>query len=86
MVLNKTDLIPEPERSHAMKRFLTHFKWKNQSFIISALTGNGCRELMFAIAEHLEAASSAAADAESAEKIKRKRTQKARESVREKRL
>jgi GTP-binding protein len=28
--------------------------WKGRSFVISALAGEGCRELVFAIAEHLE--------------------------------
>jgi GTP-binding protein len=53
VVLNKTDLIPASERTRAVKRFLTSFGWKGRSFAISALTGEGCRELMFAIADYL---------------------------------
>src|SRR5215471_2019768 len=72
VVLNKADLLPAPERDRAVKRFLSRFGWKGRSFTISALTGDGCRELVFAIAEHLEAKSTAAEDAGDAVKIKRK--------------
>ncbi len=54
VVLNKADLLESPERARAVKRFLTGFGWKGKSFIISALTGEGCRELVYAIAKHLE--------------------------------
>jgi GTP-binding protein len=54
VVLNKADLLESHERARAVRRFLTAFGWKGKSFIISALTGEGCRELVFAIAKHLE--------------------------------
>ncbi|MBI2295437.1 MAG: GTPase ObgE [Betaproteobacteria bacterium] len=54
VVLNKIDLVPPEERERAVRRFLKGFGWKGKSFIISALTGDGCRELVFAIMEHLE--------------------------------
>jgi GTPase len=53
VVLNKIDLVPAAGRSRMVKRFLRDFGWKRKSFIISALTGEGCRELVFAIMEHL---------------------------------
>ena len=53
LVLNKADLLAPQERDRAVKRFLNRFGWKGKSFIISALTGEGCRELVYAIAEHL---------------------------------
>ncbi len=53
VVLNKADLLPAGERDRAARRFLKNFGWKGKSFIISALTGDGCRELTFAIMEHL---------------------------------
>jgi len=53
LVLNKVDLIAPAERGRVVRRFLTRFGWKRRSFTISALTGEGCRELVFAIAEHL---------------------------------
>jgi GTPase len=53
LVLNKIDLIPARERERSVKRFLRGFGWKGRSFIISALTGEGCRELAFAVMDHL---------------------------------
>jgi GTP-binding protein len=54
MVLNKIDALPEKERAAAARRVLKGLGWKGKSFIISALTGEGCRELAFAVMEHLE--------------------------------
>jgi GTP-binding protein len=54
LVLNKIDRIPAGERDRAVKRFLRDFRWRGKSFIISALTGEGCRELVFAAMRHLE--------------------------------
>jgi len=54
VVLNKIDMIAADERARAVKRFLKDFGWKGKSFIISALTGEGCRELAYAVMEHLE--------------------------------
>ena len=54
MVLNKIDALPAEERAGAARRVLKGLGWKGKSFIISALTGEGCRELTFAVTEHLE--------------------------------
>jgi GTP-binding protein len=54
LVLNKIDLVPASERKRAIKRFLKGFGWKGRSFIISALAGDGCRELVFAVMDYLE--------------------------------
>ncbi|MGH8634916.1 MAG: Obg family GTPase CgtA [Burkholderiales bacterium] len=54
LVLNKIDLIPAGERERAVKRFLRNYRWKDKCFIISALTGEGCRDLVFAVMKHLE--------------------------------
>lgn len=54
LVLNKIDLVPDRERARLVKRFLKGFGWRGRSFIISALTGEGCRELVFGIMEYLE--------------------------------
>jgi GTP-binding protein len=59
LVLNKSDLIPPAERSRVTKRFLTPFGWKARSFIISALTGEGCAELAYAIMDYLDQAARA---------------------------
>jgi GTP-binding protein len=54
LVLNKVDRVPAGERERAVKRFLRNFGWRGKSFIISALTGEGCRELVFAVMKYLE--------------------------------
>jgi len=54
LVLNKIDRIPPAERDHAVRRFLRSFRWRGRSLIISALTGEGCRELVFAVMKHLD--------------------------------
>ena len=53
LVLNKSDLLDERDRAGAVKRFLAGLRWKGRTFTISALTGEGCRELIGAVAEHL---------------------------------
>ncbi len=54
VVLNKIDLVTAEERERPVRHFLRGFGWTGKSFIISALTGEGCRELAYAIMEHLE--------------------------------
>jgi GTP-binding protein len=55
LVLNKADLLPPAERDAAVAEFVRRFRWKGPRFVVSALTGQGCRELSFAIMKHLEA-------------------------------
>jgi GTP-binding protein len=54
LVLNKTDLVAPGERDGIVRKFVRGLGWKGKSFIISALTGEGCRELTYAIMAHLE--------------------------------
>ncbi|HKA38674.1 MAG TPA: GTPase ObgE [Burkholderiales bacterium] len=54
LVLNKIDLLPQDARERTVKRFHRDFGWKGPSFAISALTGAGCRELVFAVMDYLE--------------------------------
>ena len=54
LVLNKTDLLPADRRAKAVRRFLRDFGWRGESYIISALTGEGCDALVYAIMQHLE--------------------------------
>jgi len=54
VVVNKIDRVPAEERNTTVKRFLKGLGWNSKSFIISALTGEGCRELAFAVMNHLE--------------------------------
>jgi GTP-binding protein len=54
LVLNKADMVPEDEREKAAKRLVRGLGWKGKSFIISALTGDGCRQLTYEIMAYLE--------------------------------
>ncbi|BCB25852.1 GTPase Obg [Sulfurimicrobium lacus] len=54
LVLNKMDMVAEDERSEQLQQFLRDFGWEGRSFIISALTGEGCKTLTYAIMEYLE--------------------------------
>jgi GTP-binding protein len=58
MVLNKADLIVTEERGEKVRAILSEYTRAvgapEKSFIISALTGEGCRALTYAIMEHLE--------------------------------
>ena len=59
LVLNQIDKIPAGERARAVQRFLRNFRWRGKTLIISALTGEGCRELVFAVMKYLEQESGA---------------------------
>ncbi|MGH8623182.1 MAG: Obg family GTPase CgtA, partial [Burkholderiales bacterium] len=59
LVVNQIDKIPAGERERVVKRFLRNFRWRGKSLIISALTGEGCRELVFAVMKYLEQKSGA---------------------------
>jgi len=54
LALNKADLVPTAERATVTQKFIADFGWEGKSFIISALSGEGCRELTYAIMEYLE--------------------------------
>jgi GTP-binding protein len=54
LVLNKMDMVPAEEREEKLQQFLRDFGWEGRSFIISALTGEGCNVLTYAIMEHLK--------------------------------
>lgn len=68
LVLNKLDMIAEDDRDAKVADFLTRFEWPAnpdplapfdplaaRHFVISGLTGEGTRELTFAIMDYLEA-------------------------------
>src|SRR6266404_141874 len=58
LVLNKADLIAPEDREEKVRAFLSEYARAvaapEKSFIISALTGEGCRALTNAIMEHLQ--------------------------------
>lgn len=54
LVLNKLDLIPDEERETRCIDFIQRFGWEGPIFKIAAISGTGCKELIFAIGEHLK--------------------------------
>jgi GTPase len=54
LVINKIDLVPEEERHDRIAALLKGYGKVARHFTISAIDGGGCRELTFAIMEHLE--------------------------------
>ena len=71
LVLNKLDLIPEEERAARVAAFVKSYRWKGPVFAITAINGDGCRELIFKIQDWLDAnrvpAAKLAADAAAAD-------------------
>jgi GTP-binding protein len=54
LVVNKIDLLPADVHEETVRAFTRKLRWKGKIFMISALSGAGCRELTRAIMEHLE--------------------------------
>ena len=54
LILNKVDLLAADARVGRAESFIDDLGWQGKSFIISALTGEGCKELTYAIMEYLE--------------------------------
>ena len=55
LLLNKTDLIDESERAERIEQFIRDFGWSGPVFAISAINGDGCKELVYAIMDHVDA-------------------------------
>lgn len=53
LVLNKLDMVPEDERKKRVKDFVKRFGWKGPIFEVSALTREGCEDLVTAIYDYL---------------------------------
>mgnify|MGYP001598850706 CR=1 FL=1 len=66
LVLNKLDMVPDEERAERVADFLKRYEWSGPVYEISALTGQGCESLIYAIYDHIAAHSDAqrAAEAE----------------------
>lgn len=52
LVLNKIDMVENPKQ--IVSDFVKAYGWKGRVFAISAISGVGCKELTYAIMEHLE--------------------------------
>jgi GTP-binding protein len=59
LVLNKIDILPPEERKTVAEKLVRRLRWRGPSFCISALTGEGCRELSFAVMKFLESGKAA---------------------------
>ncbi len=59
LVFNKLDMLPAGEREVTVAQFVRRLRWRGPRFCISALTGEGCRELSFAVMKFLETGKSA---------------------------
>ncbi len=55
LVLNKLDLLPDDERQATVDAFLAAYGEVERHFTISAMNGDGCRELVGAIQDHIDA-------------------------------
>lgn len=53
LVLNKLDIVPEDDREKLIKDFVKRFAWKGRQFRISALTREGCDDLVQEIYKYL---------------------------------
>lgn len=54
LVINKIDLVPEAEREQRVSALTKGYGPVERCFIISGLTGDGCKPLTYAIMEHVE--------------------------------
>lgn len=54
LVLNKIDMLPADERDTKRVAFLKAFGWDAPSYCISALSGEGCKALTYAIMDYLD--------------------------------
>ncbi len=54
LVLNKTDMLSAEIRDDHCQQFIDNLGWKGPVFKISALTGEGCKQLTYAIMDYLD--------------------------------
>lgn len=54
LVINKVDMLPDDSEKEVCAKFIHNLGWSGKSFIISALSGKGCKQLIYAIMEYLE--------------------------------
>jgi GTP-binding protein len=54
LVINKIDLVPEEERAARVAALAKGYGPVEKHFAISAISGGGCRELTFAIMDHID--------------------------------
>lgn len=67
LVLNKIDLLPEEERAERVRTFVASLGWDGPCHVISAMTGEGCKQLTYDIMGYLDTIKDRAGDNASAE-------------------
>jgi GTP-binding protein len=55
LVLNKLDLVDPADRDARVAAFVRSYRWKGPVFAVAAISGEGCRELVYAVQGWLEA-------------------------------
>jgi len=70
LVLNKLDLVPADEREARAKALVRSLRWKGPVFAIAAISGEGCRELVYAVQAWLDAHPASAPPAAAADEGK----------------
>ena len=54
LILNKMDLVPAAEREARARELIKALRWKRPVHRISAIRGEGCRELTYDLMQRLE--------------------------------
>jgi GTP-binding protein len=54
LVINKIDLVPEEEREARIAALVKGYGKVERHFVVSAVSGEGCREVIFAVMDHLD--------------------------------
>ena len=65
LVLNKTDMLQDSKE--VVKKFVKDYGWTGPVFAISAISGVGCKELTYAMMDHLDAVKKAQIEIEDSE-------------------
>ena len=68
LILNKVDMLENSAEKVA--QFVKDYGWKDKVFAISAINGVGCKELVYAIMEHVEAVNAQERADEDAEQVR----------------
>jgi len=54
LIINKIDLVPEEEREERIAALIEGYGAVDKHFVISGITGDGCKALTFAVMDHIE--------------------------------
>ena len=54
LIINKVDMLPNSSEKEVCTKFIRDLEWKGKSFMISALSNEGCKQLIYAIMDYLE--------------------------------